>query len=40
MGTVNAKELLDILSQHLKELANNFDYFFLNMRILEMETFE
>jgi len=23
---VNAKELLDIISQHLKYLANNFDY--------------
>jgi len=36
---LNVKELLDILSQRLKELANNFDYFFLNMRILELETF-
>jgi len=36
---LNAKELLDILSQRLKELANNFDYFFLNMRIVELETF-
>jgi len=36
---LNAKELLDILSQRLKELANNFDYFFLSMRIVELETF-
>jgi len=36
---LNAKELLDILSQRLKELANNFDYFFLNMGIVELETF-
>jgi len=34
---LNAKEL-HILSQRLKELANNFDYFFLNMRIVEPET--
>jgi len=25
---VNAKQLSDIISQHLKELANNFDYYF------------
>jgi len=25
---VNAKELLVIISQHLKDLANNFDYDF------------
>jgi len=36
---LNAKELLDILSQRLKELANNFDYFLLNVRIVELETF-
>jgi len=37
---LNVKELLDIPSQHLKELANNFHYFFLNMRILELASFE
>jgi len=25
---VNAKELLNIISQHLKDLANNFEYDF------------
>ena len=35
---VNAKKLLDIIRQHLKKLANIFDYCFLYMRILEMET--
>jgi len=29
---LKAKELLDILSQHLNELAKNFDYFFLNSK--------
>ena len=36
---LNAKELVDILSQRFKELANNFDYFLLNVRIVELETF-
>ena len=36
---VNCKELLSIVSQHLKELANSFDHHFRNMKILDVETF-
>ena len=36
---VNCKELLSIVSQHFKELADSFTIIFRNMKILDVETF-